>query len=330
MKRTVAFLLIAGLALVLAGCGGKQQAGVPATVATVDGKPIPGSVYYEYLNMAYGRQVLPMLVDQLILLNWAEKEGVSVTEAQIDKQVEILKRDGTYDDQVTSAGSEQAARDRYREFQARINLGEKLNKFTDAELRKIFDDPNMKRRYTHSARKRVVVIVNTNSKKIDEAEKAVKNGMDFEAAAVKYSDPQFVVNGPVKTFIEKGQGPQGLQDAAEPLKVDEVSKPFAFTLSPFGKLTGIIKVIGEQPKSDLKFDDVKDEIKGLAALQKTMTPDFQKKLEEQKKKADIVIELPQYKFMVDQIKNPPPPPPMGMPTGPGGRPGAPTRGQAPR
>lgn len=325
MKKTIAFLLIAGLALALVGCGGKQ-AGLPATVATVDGKPISGSVYYEYLNMAYGRQVLPMLVDQQILLNWAEKEGVPVTDAQIDKQIEILKRDGSYDDQVTNAGSEQAVRNRYREFQARINLGEKLNKFTDAEVKKMYDDPAMKRRYVHGLRKRVVVIVNADPKKIDEAEKAVKNGMDFDAAAVKFSDSQFVMNGPVKTYIEKGQGPKGLQDAAEATKNGEVSKPFSFTLSPFGNLTAIIKVVGEQPKMDMKFDEVKDEIKSLAALQKTMSPDFQKKLETQKKKADIVIELPQYKFMVDQIKNPPPP--MGMPMGPGVRPGPAPRGQA--
>ena len=322
MKRTAAFLLIVVLALALAGCGGKQQAGLPATVATVDGKPISGEVYYEYLNMAWGRQVIPMLVEQQVLLNWAAKEGVPVTDEQINKQIEVLKRDGNYEDQVQSAGSEQAVKDRYREFQARINIGEKLNKFTDAELMTMYNDPNMKRRYVHGTRKRVTVIVSTDAKKIAEAEKAVKDGMEFDAAAAKFSDAQFVMGGPAKTFVEKGQGPEGLQKAADATKVGEVSKPFVFDLGQFGKLNGLLKVTGEQPKQDLKFKDVKAELKSMAALQKTMDPAFQKKMDEQKKKANITIELPQYKNLVDQIKNPAPQ--TGMPMmPPGARPGAP-------
>lgn len=318
MKRTALVLPIAVLALALAGCGGKQ-AGLPESVATVDGKPVSGSTYYQILNSSFGRQVLPALVEQQIMLNWAEKEGVAVTEQQIDKQVEVLKRDGSYDDQVLNAGGEQAVRDRLRDMQARINLGEKFNKFTDAELEALYG--NMKMRYVHGMQKRTTIIVSTDPKKIAEAEKAVKKGMDFDSAAVKFSDPQFAMSGPIKTPVEKGQGLKGLWDAAEKVKVGEVSKPFKFEHSQYGALQGLLKVTGEQPKLDMKFKDVKGEVKGMAALQKTMDPSFQKKLEAQKKKSDIVIELPQYKYLVDQIKNPAPQ--MGMPMmPPGARPGA--------
>lgn len=315
MKRTVAFLLILALALALAGCGGKESS-VPESVATVDGKPISGDLYYEYLSMAWGRQVLPMLVEQQVLLNWAEKEKVPVTQEQLDKQIEMLKRDGSYETQVQNAGSEQAVRDRYREFQARINLSEKMNKFTDKELQTMYDNPAIQRRYVHGPRKNVIVVVSTDPKKIAAAENAAKNGMDFDAVAMKYSDAQFVSGGPAKTFVEKGQGPAQLWQAAEKLKDGEVSKPFSFELGQFGKLQGLLKVVGEQPKADLKFDKVKSELKDMAALQKSMEPAFQKKLEENKKKANITIELPQYKYLSEQIKNPPPA--MGMP---GMRPG---------
>ena len=86
MKRTILFLLIALPVVFLIGCAGKTG-GPPAVVATVDGQPISGALYYELLNMNFGRQVLPSIVEYQVMLNWAEKEGVPVTEAQIDTQI---------------------------------------------------------------------------------------------------------------------------------------------------------------------------------------------------------------------------------------------------
>jgi len=298
--------MIAALALALAGCG--KGTGVPKTVATVDGKSISGTDYVELLNTKFSKQALAALVEQRVLIDWAEKEKVPVTDAQIDKQVEILKRDGAYDVQVRNYGSEQALRDSYRDTQARINLGEKLYKFTDGELMTLYSIPGMKRRYVHGPRKEVVGVVSANAKRIKDAEKAIADGMEFEAAAMKYSDPMFVMAGPPMTFVEKGVGSETIQKAVEKLKVGEVSKPFSFAAGQYGSLHGILKVTAEQPKLNLKFPQVKGELKGLAALQKAaIEPDFQKKLDERKKKADVVIELPQCKYLVDQIKNPPPP-----------------------
>lgn len=315
MKRTILFLLIALLAVVLIGCG-EKAGGPPAVVATVDGQPISGDLYYQFLNMSFGRQALPSLVDYQVMLNWAAKEKVPVTEAQVDKQMEFLKRDGNYDDMVQNTGSVKAVRDRYKELQARINLGEKLNKFTDSELEELYNEPHVKIRYVHGARKQVVLLITNDSQNVKKAEKAIKEGKDFEAVAAEFSDPQFAMNGPVKTYVEKDQGIEDLYNQAQKLKEGEISKPFKLTLGSMGQYEGIIKVVGEQPKLNLKFKEVKDEVKSLAALQKTMSPDFQEKFDNQKKKAKIEINLPQYKYLADQIKNPQPM--MGMPPGAGG------------
>lgn len=319
MKRTAALVMIVMLALALAGCGGKES-GVPKTVATVDGKPISGTDYCEYLSMGFGSQVLPMVIQQQILLNWADKEKVPVTDEQIDKQIEMLKRDGSYEDQALGAGGEQALRNRYREAQARTNLGQKMYKFTDDELMTMYNAT--KPRYVHGPRKHVGVMLSTDSAKIEKAEKSIKDGMSFDEAVMKYADQMFSSTGTPKAFVEKDGKLPALWNAAESLKEAEVSKPFTIDLPPYGTLHGLLKVIGTQPKLDLSFEKVKAEVKGLAALQKTMTaPDFQKKLDAQKKKANIVIELPQFKYVANQIKNPPPPMQYGAPP-PNVRPGA--------
>lgn len=306
MVKKAAFFLavVVILGVMLAGCGDKQ--GLPASVATVDGKSISGSTYYDYLNMAWGRQILPMVVEQQVLLNWAEKEGVPVTDEQLDKQIENMKRDGTYEDQVASVGSEETLRNRYREIQARMNLGKKMHKFTDTELKELYENPGMKMRYVHGPRRRVVLIVSSDAKQIEKAAKELKKGVDFEDASMKFSDPKFTTSGPAKTPVEKdGQGPAGLQKTAFATDIDGISKPFTFSTPQLGKLNAILKVTGETPKANLKFAQVKNEIKEFAALQKVMSdPDFQKKLDARKKKSDIKIELPQYKYMVDSIKNP--------------------------
>ncbi len=270
--------------------------------------------------MGFGRQILPVIIDQQVLLNWAEKEKVPVTDEQLDKQIEVVKRDGNYEDRVRNSGGEAAFMGTLREQQARMNLGEKMYKFTDDELMTLYNQ--LKPRFVHGPRKQVAVLLSTSSKKVDDAAKAIKNGMDFDAAVGKYADQEFAVTGTPKAFVEDNGKLPALWDAAKPLKVGKVSKPFTMELPPYGTLYAVLNVLGTQPKLDLSFEKVKSEVKGIAALQKTMTDtDFQKKLEAQRKKSDIKIELPQYKYMVDQIKNPPPPMQYPMPA-PNVKPGA--------
>ena len=77
----------------------------------------------------------------------------------------------------------------------------------------------------------------------------------------------------------------------------------------------MLKVLKDQPKVDRSFNDVKDEVEVSAAAQKfQQDPEFGKKLNEKKKEAKVEIELPDYKEIAAQFKNPPEPmPAMSMP-----------------
>jgi|GEM_PF-844088 len=314
--RKAAFVVagLAAVAIVIAGCGSKT-ASLPSSVATVDGTKISSERYYQALSLSFGRQILKPLLEEQVLLNWAKKENVPVTDEQIDKQIEALKRDGNYDDQVKALGGEQMVKDSIRAIQARCNLAKKFTKTTDTELEQVYNSPTVHSRYVHGPRTQVQLIINTNSAEIDAAEKELKSGTGFDEVAAKHNDKQFSMSGPIKLWVFKDQPvlPADIYKAAESLKVGEYSKPFLFSLPQSPTMHAVLKVLATGPKSDLKFKDVKDELANTVALQKAqMDPSFEKKFEEQKKNANITVDIPQLKDVVQDFKNPTPPM-MGMP-----------------
>ncbi len=327
MRRN-AFLAISAVAVAavtisFVGCG-KSGVKLPNPVATVNGQPISSTDFINQSTLQAGKQVLQTLIEQQILLQWAEKEKVAVTDAQVDKQIEILKRDGMYDDQFKMLGQD-GLKSELKAMQAKINLIEKLEKITDAEVKTAFDQ--MKVRYVHGPRKQVALILNSDKKKVEEAAAKIKEGMDFDKASALYSDSRFSMRGTaIKVWVEDTQKgiPPTISKAAKDTKTGKVSSVVTVVTPSQPTLFCILKAIQEQPKADLTFDQVKDEVKGNVAMQKAqMDPDFQKKFDEQKKKTNIEIKIDRLGDLVGVFKNPPPPNPYGnMMPGPGG-PGGP-------
>ena len=317
--RTTAYLAVAAIlaALALTGCGSAKVEGVPATVAVVDGRGISSAAYLSELHRKTGRDTLHNMIQQQGIIAWAEKEKVPVTQKQIDEQIDILKRDGAYEDNVKTLG-EKGLRFEIEAGQARANLARKFYDFSDEELQGIYDA--MKQFYVHGPRKQVALIISSDKKKVQKAEKALKKNMDFDEASAKYADRQFTSRGTLKTWIadDDAQMPSPLVKAAKETKKGETSKLFSFVLQP-GMPTNyaILKVVDTQAKANRKFKDVKEEVENSAARQKSyMDPDFQERLTERMKEADIKVNVGQYKGIEEEFKNPPEPEPfpsMGRP-----------------
>ncbi|MEN6356382.1 MAG: peptidyl-prolyl cis-trans isomerase [Armatimonadota bacterium] len=315
MKKAAIWVAAAGVAVILTGCGKScKVANVPATVATVNGQGIPASQYLDMTSRRAGRDVLSSLIEQNIILKWAKDENVPPTQDQINKQIEILKRDGVYDRQVKLLG-EDAIKSELTAMQARINLAKKVSKVSDSELKSAYE--MMKQRYIHGPRKYVALIINPDKKKIEDAAKAVKGGMSFDDAAAEYSDKRFSMGGgPIEIWIAEGQQgmPKELTDAAKNTKVGEVSEVFSFGQTGMPTNYAVMKVTQEQPKANLTLKDVKDEVEDAAALQKSqMDPKFTQALNDKKKAAKITIDIPYLKDVAGTINNPPETP-MAMPT----------------
>ena len=315
--RRAAFvvIVIAIFAAVLAGCGGTKVTGVPDTVAVVNGEKISSASYFEDLNRRIGQDVLTNMIEQKIIIQWAKDKGVPVTEEQITKQIESLKRDGVYEDQVKIMG-EAGIKSEIEAMQARINVSKKLYKINDKDISMIY--ASMKDRYVHGPRKQAALIINPDKKKLNEAAKALKEGKDFDDTAATYTDRRFAMRGTIKIWVAEDQTnglPPALVETAKDTKEGGVSKIFSIGQPGEPTQYAILKIVKEQPKSDLKEKDVKEELENFAAMQKAQSdPDFQKKLNAQKKKADVEVNIEQYKSVVQTFKNPPEPMPMmGMP-----------------
>ena len=301
----------AAATVVLAGCGSKECIkGIPETVATVNGQKISCSDYLNQTSMRVGQQVLQNMLDEAVVLDWAKSENVSPTDEQINKQIDILKREGVYDQQVKLMG-EDSLKSELKAAQARINLAKKLTKISDSDLQQAYDQ--MKTRYVHGPRKQVALIINSDMSKIQAAEKDLKAGKDFDEVSSTYTDSRFGASGPITIWIDETQKglPADLLNAAKNTKKGEVSKIFTIGQPGMPSQNGILKVLQEQPKADQKLADVKDEVEDTAAMQKSqMDIDFQKKLNDRKKDAKIEINIPQFKSIAESFKNPPEPSPM--------------------
>lgn len=310
MKKTAYVAMgaaaIAAIALSFSGCGKKSAAGLPGKVAKVNGTEITVDQLSNQAVQQYGQQALTTLIEQQILTDWATKEGVAATDEQVNQLAEIFKREGMYDDQVKMLG-EEAVKNQLKIMQTQINLVGKLDKVSDAEAKTTFDNPQIKRQYVHGPRKRLALIVNPDKAKIDDACGKLSGGEDPDAVCTA------IIGGPSsKVWVQDvEQEPlKVVAETAKSMKVGDCSKvfPVAMTGSPTQYV--VFKVLAEQPKTDKTFEDVKSEIIGFLSMQKFESPTIQSKYNDQKKNADIKIDVARFAGIANTIKNPPPA--MGM------------------
>jgi foldase protein PrsA len=266
MKTRLPFLLLSALMLVslLAACGGGGNSGpVPAdAIAQVDGTPVSKTSFTALLSVACARykaqgQACPkvgtptysslrdsavtFLVQQEELTQEAKKLGVTVTQKDIDKQVEQIKKtyyqgdekkfeDALKKDDITLSELEQ--------YELRPNLlGQNLQakvtsdvKVSDAAAQKFY---NANKSTYVTPKTREVRHILVNSKSLAETiETKLKNGASFAALAKKYSkDTGSAVHGGKLCAAHGGtlgacfQTVPPFDKSAFSLKTNEISQP---------------------------------------------------------------------------------------------------------
>jgi parvulin-like peptidyl-prolyl isomerase len=254
MKRVI-LLMGMSAALVAAGCGGTTAASLSSDDAAVVGStpitktqfqdlmdraersynaqkkpfPKPGSAEYEQLKA----QAITYLVQQAEFAEEADNMGIKVSDSDIDKRIEQLKKQfyGGSEKRYEKALSQQGvtpdeARDVIRQQIISERVFKKVTgnvKISDAEIKAYYD--SHKSQYGQPETREVRHILVQKKALADSLYTQLKGGANFAQLAKKYSkDPGSASNGG-KLTISKGQTVPAFDKTAFALKNGELSEP---------------------------------------------------------------------------------------------------------
>ena len=263
----------------------KQEDDSKKVVATVNGENISQKEVNQMLNRfgnqvpkeqlpAITKQIIDGLITQKLITQFIRDSKIEVSQAKIEKELNKVREDiksnpglegKTFEQVLETHGS--SIDNLKSEIVISLSLEKHLGKDIDDKKIKAYFDEN-KAAYDGSERRASHVLVDTREMKTDaelaqalEKIKKIKaevdSGKDFAEAAKQHSDcPSKDKGGDLSFFKRKGQMVEPFAAAAFALKVGQVSDPVK---TPFGY--HIIKVTEIKKGNDVKFDDVKQNIK---------------------------------------------------------------------
>jgi len=236
-------------------------------VASVNGADITKDQLYDAMLEAGGTTTVNSLIMYEVVGQEAKKEKITVSEADIDKEVENIKKsygseDG-FNQMLTQYNLtlEALRKEMVPQVQLTKLLTPKVN-VTDQEV-KDFYEANKASMSTPEQVRASHILVKTKEE-ADAIEKELKGGADFAALAKeKSTDTGSKENGGDLNFFGKGQMVPEFEEAAFKLKVGEISEPVK---SNYGY--HIIKVTEKKEAVNPTLDDKKVEIKEQLTKQK--------------------------------------------------------------
>jgi len=294
MRYLTTTFLFAALVAVLAGCGGGGGGSVPSdAVAKVNGHTITQEQFNTLLNQAkksyisqkkkwpaagtpaydaLKNQAVAYLVQREEFQQEADKLGVTVTDADVDKRLKQIKKqyfggsEARYKKQLTQQGLTDAqVRDDIKAQLVQEKIFKKVTtdtKVSEADVKKYYDQHQSQ--YGTPEQRDVAHILVKSKALADQLYQKVKAGQDFTKLAKKYSqDPGSKAQGG-KLTISKGQTVAPFDQTAFLLPTGHFSRPVKTT---FGY--HIIKALGPiKAAKTTPFAKVKASIKQQLLQQK--------------------------------------------------------------
>jgi foldase protein PrsA len=301
--KKLAIVAVIGLtvALVLSGCG-------RGSFVTINGDKISKDEFERRLESwslgspptTVGDIVLDQMIKEKLYLQMAKERGVEPSDAQIQKELDFAKREGTLGSTLQQRRI--TIEDVKKELRAQlavVNIVTKGIKVTDDEVRKFYEQNKQNYPYTRQASTLIGVIVCNSREDIGKAQDQLKRGTDFSTVALRLSrDPVSGPYGGRLGWVAQGMTgvPKNVLQTAFRLKMNEISDPFEVKAVGQPPQWIILKVLDRKPKTVLAYDDVKDQIRRTIAISKGKSlMDFPALLAKERQKSKIYVRSDRYK-----------------------------------
>ena len=232
-------------------------------------------------------QVLGLLASFKWIEGEAEEMDIKVTEAEIDKDIETIKKEPQFkekgsfekflkDTGYTTADVRVQERTKLLTDKIRDKVTKGSDKISDAEVKSYYE--KNKERFVQPERRDLRVVLTKTKAKADQAEAALESGDSFSAVAKKYSiDQASKAEGGKLPGVAKGQQEKALDDAVFEAKKGELTGPVK---TQFGYY--VFEVSKVTPASQQSQQAATPTIKQLLVSQKQQKSieDFAKKFQD--------------------------------------------------
>lgn len=186
------------------------------------------------------KQVLERIILTKLQVQRAQDQGIHVSDADIDGAINNVAQQNKMTPEQLRAAVQQDGTS-YASFRAQISeqiTAQRLHEsvvhdsvnVTDSEVNNLLASPNYKAGEVHLAHIQISIPsgasaadIQTAAAKAEAAEAAIKGGLDFNAAAIRFSDAQDALNGGDLGFRRMDEVPPAFADAVVNMKPGDVS-----------------------------------------------------------------------------------------------------------
>jgi foldase protein PrsA len=206
---------------------GKQSGNETVTLAKVNGVSIGKDKLYDALVATSGQQTLGTLINNELIRQAAEKAGVKVTDADIDKELESIQKsypsEEEFQQELTAYGMTLEGLKKELVTQVQIRkLMEPLVNVTNEDIKKYYDE-NLQTLKTPEQVKASHILVATKEE-ADAILTELKSGADFAAKAKEKSkDTATKDTGGELELITRGETEEVIEKAVFALEVGGLS-----------------------------------------------------------------------------------------------------------
>jgi len=276
---------IAGMALIILFVVFGAVFSKKEVVASVEGNPITQDELYDVMVKQYGTNTISYLIDNKIVEHEAEKEKITISDKEIDEEMQTYI-DANGGEKQFHAALEQSGvtkadiKSEIVNYLKIVKLLESNINITDEEIKSYFEEN--KESYNEPEQVEASHILVDDESTANQVKEKLSAGEDFAELAKEYStDTSNAENGGELGYFSKGEMAEEFEEAAFSMNKGDISEPVQ---TSYG--FHIIKVTGKKAAKEAELKDYKDEIKQTLFDQKLQT-EYSTWITEKREKLDI-------------------------------------------